>query len=170
MAAVGDNIGSLLDEWNQAAVKDKMNINQYNAVLEKVADAVVTRLSDVNGVTRVLGVGSYYIPKNKPPSDLDFLLFLDFSLTDTDKTRSLGESVENIQKEYSGDKYGKNVRSIVSLFLKDIDGYFLNGEQLFNWFNDDFGFTLEELQEETIKTEKHRIGWDEARVLWRHKK
>jgi hypothetical protein len=97
---------------------------------------------------------------------LDYILVLDFSFTDTEKTRSLGEFLEALQKEYSGEKFGKDVRSIVSIFLKDVDGYFLNGEDLFNWFNDDFGFTEAELREETDRTAGYRIGWEKAPILW----
>lgn len=142
------------------------NEREYEAVLEEVAGLVLPQLSGMDGVTKVLGVGSYYLSKNKPPSDLDYLLTLDFSLTDTDKARSLGESIEIIQKQYSGETYAKAVRSIVSIFLKDVDGYFINGEKLFNWYNDDFGFTSKELCEESDKTAKYRIGWEEAPVLW----
>lgn len=55
----------------------------------------------------------------------------------------------------------------MSIFLQDVDGCYINGEKLFDWYNDDFGFTLEELREETDKTAKHRIGWEEAPSLWK---
>jgi len=134
--------------------------------LKEVEGRVLPMLSSVEGVTKILGVGSYYIPRNKPPSDLDYLLVLDFSLTDIDKTRSLGEFLEGVKEEYSGDKYGKKVRSIVSIFLKDVDGYYLNGEELAHWYNEEFGFTLEDLQKETDKTTRYRTGWGEASSLW----
>jgi hypothetical protein len=143
-----------------------MKSKEYAAILEEVADVVVPKVSDAKGVTMILGVGSFYLPRDKPPSDLDYILVLEFSFTDTEKTRSLGEFLEALQKEYSGEKFDKDVRSIVSIFLKDVDGYFLNGEDLFNWFNDDFGFTEAELREETDRTAGYRIGWEKAPILW----
>lgn len=142
--------------------------------LKEIEGCVLPILSSVEGVTRIQGVGSYYLPREKPPeippekppSDLDYLLVIDFPLTDTKKASLLGKSITEIQQQYSGKAYGKDVRSVVSIFLKDSEGFFFNGEQLCFWDTDNFGFTLEELREETDKTEKHRIGWDEAPVLW----
>jgi hypothetical protein len=136
-------------------------------LLEAIAEAVIPMLSRLEGVTRIQGVGSYYLPRDKPPRDLDYLLVIDFPLTDKEKASLLGKSITGIQQQYSGKAHGKDVRSVVSIFLKDSEGFFFNGEQLCYWDTDTFGFTLEELREETDKTEKYRIGWEEAPVLWR---
>jgi hypothetical protein len=135
--------------------------------LKNIADEVIPRLSSFTGVIRIIGVGSYYIPENKPssvpklPSDLDYLLVLDFSFTDFNKTHSLASSLRNFEKEYAGKNYGKNVRSIVSIFLQDVDENHKLGEDLC-----DVHYTQGELEKETKKTKHHRINWPKGKVLW----
>lgn len=87
-----------------------MNLDEESElVLEELEREVLPKLSTIGGVKQVIGVGSYYLPKDKPPSDLDFLLVLDFSLTDTAKARCIGEAIEVLQKEYSGETFERTL-------------------------------------------------------------
>lgn len=138
-------------------------------LLQNISRQVVPELSQIDGVDRIIGVGSYYLPGNSdvPPNDLDYLLVVDYSFTDVENIRSLGDSLEQFQKQYPPQGFTKNERSLISIFLKDINGFFLNWEKLWwNWFNDELGITLEELQVKTEETKQYRTGWDAAPVLW----
>lgn len=141
---------------------------KHMELLQRIPKQVLPELSRIDGVSKIIGVGSYYLPGNTnvTPNDLDYLLVMDSSFTDTENMRSLGEFLEQFQEQYPPEGITKNERSLISIFLKDIDGFFLKGEDLWNWFNDDFGFTREELQVKADETEQYRTGWESAPVLW----